>query len=185
MTDPSKQPLPLKFERRGEVDLIPVVAQDDVTGEIRMLAWASPEAVRATLATGRATFHSRSRGTLWVKGETSGHAQQVVDVRVDCDGDAVLYRVRQTGPACHTGRRSCFYRTAEDAELAEAPDPRAMPARLEEIIARRDRERPRGSYTTYLFAQGTDKILKKLGAKSLAEMVRLVVLADPAYAQQP
>ncbi len=160
----------ITFDERG---LVPVVAQDARTGEVLMLAWANREALQRTAETGRAHYWSRSRGALWMKGETSGHAQEVVDVRVDCDADAVLYRVRQTGPACHTGERSCFYRTPDDSggELTEAPDPRPMVARLEEIIARREEERPEGSYTTYLFAQGVDKILKKLGEETAETII--------------
>ena len=91
--------------------LIAAIAQDAASGDVLMLAWMNAEALAATLATGRATYWSRSRGELWVKGETSGHTQEIVEVRVDCDQDAVLLRVRQTGGACHTGRDSCFYRT--------------------------------------------------------------------------
>ena len=93
------------FDQAG---LIPVVAQDVDSGAVLMLAWASREALAQTLATGRATYWSRRRGELWVKGATSGHTQQVVEVALDCDGDAVLYRVSQTGPACHTGTMTCF-----------------------------------------------------------------------------
>jgi len=157
----------ITFDERG---LVPVVAQDARTGEVLMLAWANREALEQTEKTGRATYWSRSRASLWVKGETSGHAQEVVDVRVDCDADAVLYRVRQTGPACHTGERSCFHRLAEDG-LSPAGDPRPMLSRLEEIIQRRERERPEGSYTTYLFAQGTDKVLKKLGEETAETII--------------
>lgn len=157
----------ITFDDRG---LVPVVAQDAHTGEVLMLAWANREALQRTRETGRAHYWSRSRGALWMKGETSGNAQEVVDVRVDCDADAVLYRVRQTGPACHTGERSCFYRVAED-ELAEAPDPRHMVTRLGEIIAQREQERPEGSYTTYLFARGPDKILKKLGEETAETII--------------
>ena len=104
-------PETLSFDARG---LVPAVAQDAETGEVLMLAWMNAEAVRRTLETGRVTYWSRSRGDFWVKGETSGHTQQLVEMRVDCDGDAILVRVRQTGPACHTGERSCFF-TAVDA----------------------------------------------------------------------
>ncbi len=100
----------VKFDERG---LVPVVVQDARTGEVLMLAWANRDALQRTAETGRAHYWSRSRGALWMKGETSGHAQEVVDVRVDCDADAVLYRVRQSGPACHTGERSCFYRIVD------------------------------------------------------------------------
>lgn len=96
----------LKYDERG---LIPAVAQDAATGEVLMLAWMSAESLRRTVETGRATYWSRSRQSLWVKGETSGHTQEVVEVRADCDGDAVLLRVKQAGPACHTGARSCFF----------------------------------------------------------------------------
>lgn len=95
----------LVFDDRG---LLPVVVQESTTKDVLMLAWASREAVRRTLETGRATYWSRSRGELWVKGETSGHAQRVVSVATDCDGDTLLYSVEQTGPACHTGTTTCF-----------------------------------------------------------------------------
>ncbi len=94
----------VRFDERG---LVPVVAQAE-EGEVLMLAWANRQALEATLRTRRGTYWSRSRRELWRKGDTSGHVQEVLDVRVDCDGDAVLYLVRQTGPACHLGKRSCF-----------------------------------------------------------------------------
>jgi phosphoribosyl-AMP cyclohydrolase len=90
--------------------LIPVVAQDADSGEVLMLAYIDKEAWTQTLATGFAHYHSRSRQQLWKKGESSGHVQRIAEIRVDCDEDAVLYRVHQTGPACHTGNRTCFYR---------------------------------------------------------------------------
>ncbi|WP_227375058.1 phosphoribosyl-AMP cyclohydrolase [Haladaptatus halobius] len=93
-----------------ENELLPAIAQDAVTGDVLMLAYVSPEAVEQTLETGLAHYYSRSRDELWQKGATSGHVQRVDDVRVDCDGDALLYRVEQEGGACHTGHRSCFYR---------------------------------------------------------------------------
>lgn len=99
-----------KFDASG---LIAAIAQDADTGDVLMLAWMNDEALRRTLATRRATYWSRSRGALWIKGETSGHTQEVVEVRVDCDQDAVLLKVRQTGGACHTGRESCFYRVVD------------------------------------------------------------------------
>ena len=158
----------VKFDDRG---LVPVVAQDARTGEVLMLAWANADALRLTRETGRAHYWSRSRGTLWKKGETSGNAQEVDEVRVDCDGDAVLYRVRQTGPACHTGERSCFFRTVAGDELAEGGDPRQVLTRVEALVAARDAERPEGSYTTYLFAQGLDKILKKVGEEATETII--------------
>jgi len=111
-----------KFDADG---LVAAIAQDAETGEVLMLAWMNAEALRLTLETGRATYWSRSRSALWVKGETSGHTQAVVEVRVDCDQDALLLKVRQTGGACHTGRESCFYRVADAAghALAEPGKP--------------------------------------------------------------
>ncbi len=105
-----------RFDANG---LIAAIAQDAATGEVLMLAWMNAEALAKTLETGRATYWSRSRQALWVKGETSGHVQIVKDVRIDCDQDAVLLRVEQTGAACHTGAPSCFYRrVAPDGTLA-------------------------------------------------------------------
>ncbi|MEL6414153.1 MAG: phosphoribosyl-AMP cyclohydrolase [Pseudomonadota bacterium] len=99
-----------KFNADG---LITAIAQDAETKEVLMLAWMNEEALRATLKTGRGTYWSRSRQSLWVKGETSGHVQDVVSVQIDCDQDAVLLHVNQSGGACHTGRKSCFYRTVD------------------------------------------------------------------------
>lgn len=93
--------------------LIPALAQDAASGAVLMLAWMNAEALRLTLETGEATYWSRSRQALWKKGETSGHTQRVVEVRIDCDQDAVLILVEQTGPACHTGAANCFYRRVE------------------------------------------------------------------------
>jgi len=98
------------WDERG---LVPVVVQDEGSGQVLMLAYANREAVKLTLATGLAHFWSRSRQRLWCKGETSGHQLHVAEVRIDCDGDALLYRVRADGPACHTGETSCFYRVLE------------------------------------------------------------------------
>jgi phosphoribosyl-AMP cyclohydrolase len=107
-----------KFDAHG---LVAAIAQDADTGEVLMLAWMNAEALRLTLETGRAVYWSRSRNQLWRKGDTSGHEQHVVEARVDCDQDAVLLKVRQTGAACHTGRRSCFYRIAEGERLVDKP----------------------------------------------------------------
>lgn len=103
----------------GEDGLVPAVAQDRESGEVLMLAYVSPEALARTRETGLAHYHSRSRDELWQKGETSGHVQRVSEVRVDCDADALLYLVDQEGGACHTGHRSCFYRTVEGEHVGE------------------------------------------------------------------
>lgn len=104
----------IKFDANG---LVPAIAQDAETGEVLMLAWMNREALERTLAEGRATYWSRSRRKLWTKGETSGNVQEVVEVRIDCDEDTVLLRVRQKGGACHKGYRSCFYRHVENDKL--------------------------------------------------------------------
>jgi phosphoribosyl-AMP cyclohydrolase len=114
----------LRFDRDG---LVAAVAQQYDTGEVLMLAWMDRDAVAETLATGRACYWSRSRRALWRKGESSGHVQRLIELRVDCDGDAVLVRVDQTGAACHTGQRSCFYRAAAAGGLVEISAPIAAP----------------------------------------------------------
>ena len=113
-------PATLRYDTRG---LIPAVAQDDATGEVLMLAWMNAEAVTRTLATGSVTYWSRSRGAFWIKGETSGHVQELVELRVDCDRDALLLRVRQAGPACHTNRRTCFYTAVREGSESELMAP--------------------------------------------------------------
>jgi len=103
----------------GDDGLIPAVAQDVETGSILMLAYVTEEAVEQTRETGRAHYYSRSRDELWAKGETSGHTQTVDEIRIDCDGDAIVYRVHQEGGACHTGYESCFYRTIDGEVVGE------------------------------------------------------------------
>jgi len=115
----------LAFDRDG---LVAAVAQQHDTGEVLMLAWMNRDAVAETLATGRVCYWSRSRQALWRKGETSGHVQRLVELRVDCDGDAVLLLVDQTSAACHTGQRSCFFRAARDGRLATIAEPIAAPS---------------------------------------------------------
>ena len=112
-------PASLRYDAEG---LVPAVAQDHLSGEVLMMAWMTREAVAKTIATGRVTYWSRSRQEFWIKGETSGHAQHLVEMRVDCDADCLLLQVRQEGPACHTGRRSCFYTAIrEGAEVEIIP----------------------------------------------------------------
>ena len=189
----------IRWDERG---LVPAIVQDDLSKEVLMLAYMNEEALRRSLETGETWFWSRSRGELWHKGATSGNTQRIVSIRYDCDGDALLVRVRPNGPACHTGTYSCFTRpvaaegdgaevtrseadgtegarpgpggteggrTAAADGMAKAetvPDRYAPLGRLEEIIARRHMERPEGSYTTYLFEKGLDKILKKVGEET-------------------
>ncbi len=115
-------PATLAYDARG---LVPAVAQDHATGEVLMLAWMNAEAVARTLATGRVTYWSRSRQDFWVKGETSGHVQRLVEMRIDCDRDCLLLRVEQAGPACHTGRRSCFFTAVREGAEVELLRPEA------------------------------------------------------------
>jgi len=109
--------------RYNEAGLVPVIAQEAETGEVLMMAWMNAEAVARTLDTGRVTYWSRSRQSFWVKGETSGHVQKLVELRVDCDRDALLALVQQDGPACHTNRRSCFDTAVRDGDETEIMAP--------------------------------------------------------------
>jgi phosphoribosyl-AMP cyclohydrolase / phosphoribosyl-ATP pyrophosphohydrolase len=167
----------ISFDAAG---LVPVVAQDVASGEVLMLAYADREALERTAATGYAHYFSRSRGKLWRKGETSGHVQQVAEVRTDCDADAVLYRVKQSGPACHTLERSCFFRALDDGRFVPAGSTAHVLADLEETIRGRQATLPEGSYTTYLFQQGLDKILKKVGE----ETTEVVIAAKNAAGEE-
>ena len=113
-------PATLTYDANG---LLPVIAQDHASGEVLMLAWMNAEAVARTLGTGEMTYWSRSRRAFWVKGETSGHRQRLVEMRIDCDRDCLLALVEQTGPACHTGRRSCFFTALRDGAEVEILKP--------------------------------------------------------------
>lgn len=123
MTKTGFSPETLKFDADG---LIPAIAQDEGTGEILMMAWMNAEAVSRTLETGRVTYWSRSRQSFWIKGETSGHIQELVEMRVDCDRDCLLVLIRQTGPACHTNRRSCFYTAIREGREVEILAPESV-----------------------------------------------------------
>lgn len=118
----SFDPATLKYDDRG---LIPCITQDAATGEVLMFAWMNAEAVARTLATRRVTYWSRSRAAFWVKGESSGHHQHLIDLRLDCDRDCLLAQVRQEGPACHTHRRTCFYTAVRDRVEVELMAPEA------------------------------------------------------------
>jgi len=160
----------LKFDERG---LIPAIVQDARTREVLTLAYMNEESLARTIETGQTWFWSRSRNELWHKGETSGNTQNVVALHSDCDKDAIVVLVNPAGPACHTGARSCF-----DSMLANE-DPGSLLNDLYEVIESRERERPEGSYTTYLFNNGLDKILKKVGEES-AETIIAAKNEDPA-----
>lgn len=147
--------------------LIPAIVQDARSGEVLTLAYMNSDSLQKTLDTRETWFWSRSRSELWHKGATSGNLQRVVAIRQDCDSDALVIIVEPAGPACHTGQRSCFYRDLEGQVVAESF--RSLGTVLDELYAlieSRRRDRPDGSYTTYLFEQGLDKILKKLGEEA-------------------
>lgn len=169
--------LDIQYDEQG---LIPAIIQEDGSGQVLMMAYMNKEALNKTIDTGYTWFYSRSRQTLWMKGESSGHVQEVKSIRYDCDADCLLVLVEQTGAACHTGHHSCFYRTLEGQEL-EAPQfdlhkiyaGKAGPGilfELYDVLLQRQQERPEGSYTSYLFNEGLDKILKKVGEES-AEVI--------------
>lgn len=151
--------------------LIPAIAQDAETGEVLMLAYMNKEALLKTIQDKLACYYSRSRQSLWVKGETSGHYQHVLDMKFDCDRDTLLLLVRQDGAACHEGYYSCFHydltgeKTSLSMEKPVLPLGRTLEL-LAELIKDRHQELPEGSYTTYLFTKGVDKILKKVGEET-------------------
>lgn len=173
--------------------LVPAITQDIRTDEVLMLAYMNEESLRKTIETGKAHYYSRSRRKLWLKGETSGHFQQVRSISVDCDGDTLLLKVDQTGAACHTGHRSCFFTrldanelmTAAETDQKEHAAEKAQEEQAAEmkrdandsagaevlqevfdVISDRLAHPKEGSYTNYLFTKGLDKILKKIGEES-------------------
>lgn len=168
----------IRFDENG---LVPAIVQDHKSGQVLMLAYMNAEALKRTKETGQTWFFSRSRNCLWMKGESSGHRQKVKEIRYDCDQDALLILVEQTGVACHTGHYSCFYRDLDGNEVeSRQVDPAPLyatgqegPAILYELyslIQERREQMPEGSYTTYLFQKGIDKILKKVGEEN-AEVI--------------
>ncbi len=160
----------LKFNHEG---LIPVIVQDYKTGEIRMFAWANQEAIEKTLQTGYAHYYSRSRQSIWKKGETSGELQRVVEIRVDCDEDALLYIVEQEkNRACHTGERNCFFRGI-DGEKVKKVLPFETLQRLQEVIKSRIEEKRENSYTYKLYTQGEDRVLQKFGEEAVESLIAL------------
>ena len=164
----------LKFDANG---LIPAVVQDARTRRVLTLAYMNAESLRKTVETGETWFWSRSRSSLWHKGETSGNTQQVVAVGLDCDGDALSVLVIPNGPACHTGAESCFHNEVEEADASRFKAEEGFTSlgevleRLQALAESRKSKRPEGSYTTYLFEQGLDKILKKVGEEAAETII--------------
>jgi phosphoribosyl-ATP pyrophosphohydrolase/phosphoribosyl-AMP cyclohydrolase len=157
----------IKFDRDG---LVPVIAQDATGGVVRMFAWANAEALRTTMTGGLATFWSRSRQALWRKGDDSGNVLGVRDVRLDCDGDVVLYVCNPRGPSCHTGRTSCFYRQPGAAGFVEDDGPPEVPAaiisRLADVVKARRAQSAEKSYVASLLQKGFPKINAKIAEEA-------------------
>ena len=149
----------MKYDANG---LVPAVVTDAASGKVLMLAYMNEESLRKTMETGLATFWSRSRQELWTKGETSGNYMHVVSITADCDRDSLVIKARPDGPACHLGTESCFAYPVWEGEGAEEFSLDG----LYKLLEGRKAELPEGSYTTYLFQKGTDKILKKIGEES-------------------
>lgn len=152
----------IRFDEHG---LIPAIVQDAATREVLTLAYMNRQSLAQTIETRQTWFWSRSRQTLWHKGETSGNTQEVVSLALDCDRDAIVVLVNPAGPACHTGAVSCFELESSQQNLGTLLD------QLYELIKSRERDRPEGSYTTYLFEAGLDKILKKVGEESAETII--------------
>ena len=146
----------LKFDKDG---LIPAVVVDAITKKVLTVAYMNRESLEISMAEGRTCFYSRSRKTLWRKGETSGNVQNIVSITADCDGDALTVLVEKAGPACHTGEESCFHNPVFESEERREFSLEALMT----LIAGRKTDKKEGSYTTYLFEKGRDKILKKVG----------------------
>lgn len=161
--------------------LVPTIAQDAYTGQVLMLAWMNAESLAVSLRDGYATYWSRSRQSLWRKGESSGHLQKLLDIRLDCDSDALLLQVEQIGPACHTGEQSCFFQgRVDNVGWQPCPPPAAsILQRLSDTIAVRRGSDPAQSYVAKLLAGGRDKILKKVGEEA-AEILIAAKNSDPA-----
>lgn len=161
----------------NEAGLVPVIVQDYKTSEVLMMAYMNEAAFLATCETGRMTYYSRSRQSLWLKGETSGHFQYVKSLHLDCDHDTILAKVKQIGVACHTGARSCFFNELVKKDYQDA-NPLQVFEHVYSVIEDRKANPKEGSYTNYLFDKGIDKILKKLGEEA-TEIVIAAKNPDP------
>ncbi|MBU4440554.1 MAG: bifunctional phosphoribosyl-AMP cyclohydrolase/phosphoribosyl-ATP diphosphatase HisIE [Acetobacterium sp.] len=161
----------------NEAGLVPAIVQDYETRQVLMMAWMNEEALKMTIETKKATFYSRSRQSLWIKGETSGNTQAVVKINYDCDGDTLLLQVNPEGPACHTGNTSCFYRSLAIDQEANLGNMEIL-TMLYDLIAERKTNPIAGSYTNYLFEKGVDKICKKIGEEA-AETIIAAKNNDP------
>ena len=153
----------IKFDGNG---LVPAIAQDARTGRVLMLAYMNAQSLQMTLDSGYATYFSRSRQQLWRKGETSGHTQRVLEMRYDCDGDALLLTVEQEGPACHTGEISCFHNAILTADEEDLPPTSGVVQQVYNVICDRKAHPREGSYTNYLLDKGVEKICKKVGEEA-------------------
>lgn len=166
----------IKFDEKG---LVPAIAQDAKTGRVLMLAYMNAESLQMTLDSGCATYFSRSRQQLWRKGETSGHTQRVLEMRYDCDGDALLLTVEQEGPACHTGEISCFHNPILTADADDLPPTADVVQQVYDVICDR-KEHPReGSYTNYLLDKGVEKICKKVGEEASETIIAAMKRSKP------
>lgn len=150
----------IKFDEKG---LVPVVVQDAVTAEVLMTAWANAEALTETAKCGEMVFWSRSRKELWHKGETSGNRMKVLELRIDCDGDTLLALVEPAGPACHTGARTCFYRSLYGTDSTEG----TFLGRLWRFLNVRKNDDPKESYTARLLQRGTSRVAQKVGEEGV------------------
>ena len=172
MTNENAQP---KWNEQG---LAPAIVQDAKTGEVLMLAWMNAEAWQLTQETSEAHFWSRSRQSLWRKGETSGNVQHVVEIRLDCDEDAILLRVEPAGPACHTGERSCFFQVVGSQRSVTGDQPVTVLDQVYHVILDRKQNPRPGSYTAQLFERGMAEIAKKVGEESVEVIVAALGQSD-------
>ena len=165
----------IDFDKMG--GLVPAIIQDADTRKVLMLGFMNREAYEKTVATGRVTFWSRTRQTLWTKGETSGHFLHLVSMSIDCDNDTLLVKVHPDGPTCHTGTDTCWGEQNDSLNLMEAgvtPSPLLFLKDLQDFIERRHEQMPEGSYTTRLFRDGTAKMAQKVGEEALETVIEAV-----------